>query len=442
MSETLLRIAGFGLTLLLIVSGCNPSQVSCPNTPPAADSGPAAPMSGQSSVDIEMSRLYMIERIRSLLEDSQTGDAGAFVRSVDLIELQDANNRPVSILEIQLEPWLRGQSGTPASLQRFYRLRLKITPHLITPSTVSDQTRRKNLLCPPTETTCAAEQGALLTFDVYEMYNISFSRAACDTPDAIDIQIAPKILGQIAAARPLALPTEAISSVLAGATGPGLSANLVDVNVSTDGFLKIGLQYTVGTTHVFDRVTSILGRYPNRDWLVNIDTSILSSAVRARMLSTLVSQAPGSTITSFSTSFVPGEIQASGSASVTVPGICGSSALITISARNPTQMCRDATNTSAIVSWTDASTATGNVCLNLAQFWANINVGTVSGPPTVWPTLATVSFPVGDNDVFYGTDLDLDNAFAIVGRSTLMDRKAAASGSPRAAAPAKCPGVP
>jgi hypothetical protein len=134
-----------------------------------------------------------------------------------------------------------------------------------------------------------------------------------------------------------------------------------------------------------------------------------------------------------------------------VPGVCGSSTTVTINARNPTQVCTDATARSAIVSWTDAVNTTSNFCVNFVRFWNNINVGTASGPPPVWPTLAAVHFsadskgpgtPPEKRDDFYGTDLDLDGVFWIVGRSTLMDRQAAARGEPRPTLPAKCPGVP
>ena len=52
---------------------------------------------------------------------------------------------------------------------------------------------------------------------------------------------------------------------------------------------------------------------------------------------------------------------------------------------------------------------------------------------------AVVNFPVGGNDTFYGTALDLDNAFVIAGRSKLRDGQAS---PPRTPAPPKCPGVP
>lgn len=239
---------------ILIIAGCNGqlTQSPCPDPPPLADWGPIAEQNGQSSVDIELSRLYIIERVRQMLESPASATSGAFVRSVDLRELPGQDGKTLSVLEIRLEPWLRGENGQPASLQRSYRLRLKITPHLITAARVPDQARRQQLLCPPSDPNCSADQGALLTFDLQELYNLSSSRPACDSPDLIDNQIAPEIYKSLMAQPPLKLPIEAVSAVLDGASGG--TSNIVDVNVSADGFLKIGLQYDAVGTHVFDRV--------------------------------------------------------------------------------------------------------------------------------------------------------------------------------------------
>jgi hypothetical protein len=359
-------------------------------------------MAGQSSVDIELDRLYVIARVRSMLEQPQTGSSGAFVRGIDLKELPGPGGQRLSVVQIRLEPWLRGGSGQPASLQRFYDLTLRATPHLISPATVPDAARRRQLLCSPSEVNCTRDQGVWLTFDLHELKNVSAGRLACTTPDLVDAQVVPEIYANIGKQRPLSLPTDAISDVLSKAAG-GV-ANPTDVNVAMDGFLKIGL--------------------------------------RSKMLAGLVDMAPSATLTSFAATFTPGEIRASGVAALPVPGICGTTATVNIGVRSPAQVCRDSTGTSAIVAYQEITDQSPNLCINAKKLWDGIGVGIISGPPAVWPTLATVSFPAGVDDVFYATDLDLDSAFAIAGRSTVMDRRAAAAGTPRPAAPGKCPGVP
>jgi len=138
-------------------------------------------MAGQSSVDIELDRLYVLDRIRSMLEKPATGSSGAFVRNIELRELAVPGSKPLSVVQIRLEPWLKGASGQPASLQRQYELTLRATPHLITPATVPDATRRKQLLCKPDEMSCTRNQGVWLTFELHELRNVTFGRLACAT---------------------------------------------------------------------------------------------------------------------------------------------------------------------------------------------------------------------------------------------------------------------
>jgi hypothetical protein len=404
-------------------------------------------MGGSSSVDIELSRLYVFARLRTMLEGSQTGDAGAFVRSIDLRELAGpAADRPLSALVIQLEPWIRNpQSGEPAPIGRFYRLTLRITPHVITPASVPDQTRRRQLLCSTNEPNCSMDRGALLTFDLHEL------QPACDPADLADARIRPKIYSSLAGQRPLRLPTGPVAVVLNRVTDT--TSDLIDVNVSADGFLKIGLEYEIAgmaqAAHAFDRATQALSRYPDNDWFVNIDASILRGGVRSRIADALAKKAPGSSLYAdrFEVLFLPGEVRVAGVAALPVPGVCGSTADVRFSANNPTRMCKRGDDTSAIVGYPEIEGSSGNFCVSVVMFFGNlignVNVGTVSGPPVgEWPTIATVSFPVGEDDTFYGTTLDLDNTFSIIGRSSFMDRRAAGAGTPRSDAPGKCPGVP
>lgn len=434
------------VTAGLLLAGCDDSTVitggQCPPPPAPFSAAPAPAMAGQSSVDVELSRLYLLNRVRTMLATDTSGESGAFIGTINLRDVMQGNQRQ-ALIDLTLEPWLKGQNGQPASLQRFYKLTLQLTPRLVTPATVPDVNVRRQLLqCDPaTDSTCDSRESALLSFDLVELNNISFSRPACTTPDVIDSKLVPQIYDLLSKQAPLSLPTDAIGALLASAAGA--PAPLTDVNVSVENGLKLGLQYSIGSTHRFDTQTQWLAHFPNRDWLVNLDTSIMTAAVRSRMQEALTAAAAGATITAFSTRFLPGEIRADGSARLPVPGICGTSATLTIAARNPMQMCKNANNQSIIASWTDASTSTPNFCVNFKTFWDNIGVGIISGPPLLWPTLAEVQFPAGPNDTFYGTDLDLDGVFTLAGRSTVMDALDAASASPlRQPLPAKCPGVP
>jgi hypothetical protein len=50
-----------------------------------------------------------------------------------------------------------------------------------------------------------------------------------------------------------------------------------------------------------------------------------------------------------------------------------------------------------------------------------------------------VQLDVGPGDTFYETAIDTDGVFYLSGRGSFMDGLLAASGSPRASAPAACP---
>lgn len=435
------------LAVSLLLAGCESSDVvtggQCPPPPAVFSAAPVPAMAGQSSVDVELSRTYLLNRVRTMLATDTSGESGAFIGSINLRDEINGSQRR-ALIDLTLEPWLKGQSGQPASLQRFYKLTLQLTPRLVTATTVTDVNLRRQLLqCDPaTDTDCDSREGALLSFDLVSLTNTSFSRPACSSPDVIDTTLVPQIYDLLSKQAPLSLPTDAIATLLSSAAGA--PAPLTDVNVSVANGLTLGLQYSLGSTHAFDTQTQLLAQqFPNRDWLVNLDTSIMNFAVRGRMQAELSAKAPGGTITSFNSTFLPGEIRANGTGSVPVPGFCGSSATLTIAARNPMQMCKDAGGQSIIASWTDASASTPNICVNFITFWDNIGIGMISGPPPVWPTLAEVQFMAGPNDTFYGTDLDLNGVFMIAGRSTVMDALDAGSANPlRRPLPGKCPGVP
>jgi hypothetical protein len=438
-------LARIATAALVSLAGCKYSQLPqtpCPDPPAPADWGPLAPMAGSSSVDIELNRLYVFARVRDLLEGSQTGDAGAFVRSVDLREISGQSGGTLSTLAVQLEPWVRDtQSGQPLPLGRFYRVTLKITPHLITPASVPDETRRRRLLCPANDPDCGRDRGASLTFDLHEL------TPACDPADFVDARIRPKLYEALARQRPLVLPTAPVSAVLDSVTGD--TARLADVNVSADGLLKLGLLYEIDgvpqASHAFDRATQLLSRYPQNDWLVSVEPAIMAAGLRSRVERTLAKRAEGSSVdpNRFEARFLPDEIEVSGVALLPVPGICGTTAEVSFQVRNPTRVCRGGDGRSRIVGYPETEVSSGNFCVSLAMFFSSLNVGTVSGPPVgEWPLIARVSFAAGERDTFYGTRLDLDDAFGLVGRSSFMDRVVAGAGTPRTVAPERCPGVP
>ncbi len=431
---------GAAAAALVWVASCQYSQIPqtpCPDQPPPADWGPVAPMAGSSSVDIELNRLYVIERVRDLLEGSQTGEAGAFVRAVDLREIPQPSGAPLSTLSVRLEPWLRADTGQPAPIGRFWNVTLRITPHLITPATVPDEAERRRLLCPASDPGCEADRGASLTFDLHQV------TPACDPADFVDARVRPRLYEALARQRPLVRPTRAVSTLLDRVTGD--TARLADLNVSADGFLKIGVLYEFAgvpqAAHAFDRAGQLLSRYPRNDWIVSVEPGILRAGLYSRIERLLAGKVPGSRLDPgrFELRFVEDAAEVSGVALLAVPGICGTTAQVSFEGRNPTTVCRKADGPRVVgYPEVDAASVGFNACVSVALWFVKLP----EAPAGEWPEIAKVSFAAGEQDTFYGTRLDLDGAFGLVGRSTFMDRVRAQAGQPREPAPGACPGTP
>jgi hypothetical protein len=103
-------------------------------------------------------------------------------------------------------------------------------------------------------------------------------------------------------------------------------------------------------------------------------------------------------------------------------------------------VCRGNDGSSWIVGYPEIAAASQgfNLCVSTGLFFVKL-----PAPPTgKWPEIAKASFAAGERDTFYGTRLDLDDAFGLVGRSTFMDQRAAQAGQPREPAPGSCPMSP
>src|SRR5207248_1306195 len=115
-----------------------------------------------------LSELYMRHKIKDQLEkpppDNPTPDSGFFVNDVALSE-QGTGAQKLNLLTIQITPWLRGADGNPVSLQRSYRLTLKIVPYLVTATTIPDPQKRQAFIG-------VADNGAALRFELVDLYSL------------------------------------------------------------------------------------------------------------------------------------------------------------------------------------------------------------------------------------------------------------------------------
>jgi hypothetical protein len=164
-----------------------------------------------------------------------------------------------------------------------YKLELKIVPRLIT-TTVPDQQKRRALLG-------SSDTGAVLGFEFYKLYNTG-SEVTCSGNSSNPLQsyfdnpVFNAIQDALAAQRPIILPAESVLAIADQLLTPPESApvlaNLVGLNLGTEGDMEIGFQLDRGSTHPFDpQNVSELSFFQGADWGINIDTNLVTPLVES-----------------------------------------------------------------------------------------------------------------------------------------------------------------
>ena len=412
-----------------------------------------APQSATTSVNLSLSASYMRNRIAGIVQSPETdaqGNAtssGADVKSINLVE-KIANGQPLRLVNISLEPWIRGQNGGHTSLNNRYDLFLKLTPYIVNKTTVTDAAQRKTFLC-GTDPQCTTDEGVLLGFELYELDNrsqgtvVSTGNGVCGTINQVDQRVLESLWGSDGAltkARPVVLPTASITQLIGTITGA--TATTTGVALGSDGDLKVGLLMDQGTPRPFDSTT---GFRPEVDWSIDIDSTFISNAISVTASTSASQNNPPATITSTSVTFTDQpENDIDATVEATLP-ICGTArartrAHIRFDVCNDTsgqpilQMCR-AEKQELPNNWF----VNGCVAVDYALFrWPKI--GVAGDPPCGMAGSQTVlKFAVAPSETFYATAIDISNiVFHIDGRSTVMDSAKAAAGSPRPTAPMSC----
>jgi hypothetical protein len=414
----------------------------CPEIPAARDYGPPAAQSEKSSVNIDLSATYVRLRVREAVETKILQDTtlipdnGVKVNAIRLEEKGAGANR-MNFISIDIEPWLKGASGKPASLQRYYTLTLKIVPHLITAQSIPDSTRRKELLRCGNDPKCG-ESGVLLVFDFYELYSKSFSRKVeCPSSDydLIDARVLTGIYESLYGSQqkppmaPLIVPAQQIIKIVSGLVGAPV--NLTGVALGSDQDLRIALLMDQGSPLTFSSQTWLR---PGDDWGVSIDTSFVASSIRRKVEAKAREKDPAISITvnlTFAKSFYttgPRDdiiIDAAGSAP---QGLCGV-VNFSLKATAMPRVCRNANGRSVLQICEGPSKITPELglwsgpCLLFKTIFtggmavANITTGT----PLSCPEATELQFSAGPNDDLYATRIDTDGVFYIAGRSQLLD---------------------
>jgi hypothetical protein len=377
-----------------------------------------------TSINLELDQLYMRHRVLEALQGSGIDDPspgqGVTINDVRLVQQSDSSPNP-NMLVLRITPWLRGAQGQQVSLQRSYRVDLRLTPYLLT--SADDAAKRRNLLGND-ENGQPLDAGIAIRFDLVELHSLTYDqKVECSNPnfDLIDAKFLEGLSNQLASQAPFVVPTKAVTDAIGKL---GASTTIDGVNLGTDGDFKLGLRVQGLPGRTFEPQTA-LSHFPSDDWAIDIDPDLIKPAIGAIVASG-----------ARSVGLVP-----NGSARVELDpggvlriyqnvGGCGAGnignvyALVTMSivrvgpAGPPpkTQYVLRAVK----VSDGDARVKACGLVSHLANGLATATIGPGTSNPCT-DAMATISFEVSPSEWFYATALDTDGVFYIAGRSSSAD---------------------
>lgn len=442
------------LSLLLVLSACGTGTQTlttavCPDAAqPATPVPPAAPAwqrSGKSSLELSLNSPYMravmTARIKSLLDSTSTYVAG--LQAVALEEKQQNGNR-INLARVRFEVLVKKPDGTTTPLPgRTYTLLVEIYPQLITPVTMPDANLRKTLLQCGTDVTCG-NNGVVLNFYYSELDggpNFSGAKVDCHAAgyDIIDqgVLTGAYQLGSVWA--PIPVPLDGVLQFVTDMTK--ISANVIGVDFGTDQELKLAIQLDKGNTTAFDSSFTQFSHFPDSDWLLSLDTSLLRSYISTNIAARESQLDAGVVATTPVVNFTPAGITIDGGGSKAV-GLCGSVPFTFKYTAMPRVCSRNGNSVfSLCINNTQPPTphyrdAGQEACVGFGSF--------LSGLFTSGLAEAVITTPCQEKgylnlqlaqDSLYVTKVDLDNQFLVIGRSKLMDT----SNPGRTALPQSCP---
>ena len=434
-----------GLVALSIwgCQGPNPiTNPSCPTAPTAWTIGsggsqvvlkpsdyPVAARAPKTSIDVLLSQTYLRETMKSRLEappaDNPDPDSGVFVDKVSIVQ-QGAGAQEVNLADVTITPWLKGANGVHARWTYSYLLRLKIVPYLVTPATVPDEKKRRDLLT-------STDRGAVLRFDLFELHGHG-ELTSCSSPNFnfVDAKVLTAVYQALSHEEPLRLPTGALTTIANTMLGV-TDTNLTGLNVGSDGGLKIGFLLDRGSPSAFDSSVTF-GHLLAPDWAVMIDKSFVTAAI-VKKVTDRVTQMPDATLNSTSIAFNQDLSPGEGSITVTANGTLNKCGGINFTATvEVTPLVRRRSDGSAVVfaPTTQKTTNSANfgqgICILLDQIFSSIanplglaNATVNLAGQCVNPMGDPVQFSVNPGDQFYATEIDTDNVFVVAGRSTFLD---------------------
>jgi hypothetical protein len=363
------------------------------------------------------------------------------------LEEQVAGTDRLHLLTIRLTPWILHQDSaqgqwrlSKTQVDRFFDLRLRLAPRLITPATVPDPDRRRTLLRCGADPNCGTN-GAIVPLELYELYDVTQGHTVACGGEEYDIVTQKVHQGVLDAlygtdqkegAPPLVLPTQTIVELVSRIGNASLQ--LDGIALGTDQNLKIGLHLDQGPAQAFDPVTEVGAQLS--DWRVRIDTSFITAAVVKKIRDKAAAHSPPIEVGDISVSYT--RVPAATPPARSVLVVDAPATATTLGCVVPVHIhveialdVRRGTGDSSFIIMKDTTSAdpTLTFCIvfkSLLYGQSTVVIctdGRCPGPtpPNPCPRLAAVQFQVGPGDLFYGVGMNTDNTFAILGRSTLVD---------------------
>ena len=379
-----------------------------------------------TSVNLELDKLYMRHRVIDALQgtgiDNPSPAEGVDVNDVRLVQQPDSSATP-NMLVLRITPWLRGAQGQHVSLQRSYRLDLKLTPYLLTPETEPDARKRHNLLGTD-EKGHPLDDGIAIRFDLVELHSLTYDqKVECSNPnfDPIDAKFLEGLSNQLAAQAPFIVPTKAVTDAIGKL---GASTAIDGINLGTDGDFKLGLRVKGAAGRSFQPQTA-LSHFPSDDWAIDIDPDLIKPAIGA-IVASGASSAGLTPNGSARVEFDPGGVLRI----YQNVGGCGSGdignvyALVTMSiVRIGPDGPPPGTQYVLRAVQTPDADARVKTCILVSHLGRGLATATI-GPGTstaCTDVMAKIAFQVSPSEWFYATALDTDGVFYIAGRSSSAD---------------------
>lgn len=390
-------------------------------------------------MNFEVSSEYISALVTSAVQ-TPNASSGIDVQKVTLSE-QGTGNQAVNQITLQFLPWERNPQGQPAvigSPSEPWQLALTITPYLITPATVPDPATRTEILGDNNN------EGVVLRFDFSNLNDPTGTQVTCSSATTtsslsayLDQTVIAGILTQLGSQSPFVVTTDQLTAIASQLT----SSSTVDVNgvnIGSDGTLKLGFAFDslpscqgCQAEAPFDPTPFVTNTvYPGTDWDWNLDITqgFFTAAIQAQVTQQLTGAIPQATITSVTPTFSSSGIDLS--IGGTANSFCGSF---------------DFTVTTTVTPQVGAD-PNGQSVLQLPQTKPNFDPGTGQGFKfACWAveqaffggwSIATihqggncsnavggpVELSTASGDVLYGTGVNTEYDFVVLGRSKLLDQ--------------------